>query len=309
MEPFDFDCKSTLSPRYTEALSKIDNAIEDLAIKNDLTPNNVRVLSNLTRRLYNQLLTHLERSKIASDLQKSIEQVLSFSDIPDQIISKCDSISKRFPEEFHNVSYDFTNLRAFKLPALEDAKNALVNLKNHGHRNDVEPILSLLELRFIHFTLYKGAEELQNTISSMMVNDMHRNDPNNFSKERFEQILKELQEAKKEASIFSEKLKKKKEKYHKEKQVNENLTMNLAALREEVAYRERIYSLEIERRDKELRQLRNIAHEHSLKQREIQALLSQIQTEKDKFISLETKYQLILTENERLSSQLRSQKK
>ena len=155
MTTFSFDpqCPSNLSPKYIDALSKIDATIDELAIRNDMTPNNEKVLTTITRKLHNDLLTHLERSRLVIDLQKSVEQVLSFTDIPDQILTKCEALSKRFPEEFHNVTYDFTNIKSFKLPALEDAKGALTNLKNHGYRQEAEPILNLLELIFLHYNL------------------------------------------------------------------------------------------------------------------------------------------------------------
>ena len=306
MTTFSFDpqCPSNLSPKYIDALSKIDATIDELAIRNDMTPNNEKVLTTITRKLHNDLLTHLERSRLVIDLQKSVEQVLSFTDIPDQILTKCEALSKRFPEEFHNVTYDFTNIKSFKLPALEDAKGALTNLKNHGYRQEAEPILNLLELIFLHYNLYQGVEELNSAISKMIVDERRKKDPNCLTKENFEDLRFQLQDAKKEASIYAQKWKKNKEKYHTQKQTNERLKMNLVSLRDEIEYRQKLYDIEIERREKELKQLRNVAHEHSMKLREVQALYSQIQSEKEKYNILEAKYQKLMIDHERLSAQL-----
>lgn len=321
MDSFDFDINSNLSPRYIETLNKIMNIIDDLELKDDLPSNNAKTLMNFARRLNNQLLTHIERSKLASDFQKLVDQVLSFSDVPDQIISKCDYISKKFPEEFHNISYDFRNLRSFKYPALEDCKNALINLKNHGQRNEVDPILKLLELRALHFNLFSNSEEILTSISEMMVKEMRRNDPNNLSKERFDDIIKELQETKQEAIKFSNKWKKAKEKNKKMKELNERLNTNISLMRDDFDYRQKVNLLEIERRDKELRQLRNVVHDYTMKQHEIQsvksqnqvlhtqiqALQSQVQGEKERYESLEAKYKILFNENERLKAQINNQ--
>lgn len=321
MESFDFDVNSNLSPRYIESLNQIMNIIDDLDLKDDLTTNNVKILMNFARKLNNQLLTHIERSKLASDFQKAIDQVLSFSDVPDQIISRCDFLSKKFPEEFHNISYDFRNLHAFKYPALEDCKNSLINLKNHGHRNEADPILKLIELRSLHFKLFTSVEELQTAISNMMVKEMHRNDPNNLSKERFEDILKDLYEAKQEAEKFSIECKKAQDECKTMKELNERLKANIVIMRDDFDYRQKVNLLEIERRDKELRQLRNVAHDHLQTQHEIhslnsqnqvlraqiQALQNQVHQEKERYETLESKYQILFNENQRLAAQIKKQ--
>lgn len=321
MDSFDFDVNSNLSPRYIELLNEIMNIIDDLELKDDLPSSNAKILMNFARKLNNQLLTHIERSKLASDFQKAVDQVLSFSDVPDQIISKCDFLKKKFPEEFHNISYDFRNLRSFKYPVLEDCKNALINLKNHGQRDEAAPILNLVELRILHFNLFTKAEGIQASISEMMVKESRRNDPNNLTKERFDDILKELQETKQEALKFSDKWKKAKSKYKTMKELNERLNANISLMRDDFEYRQKVNLLEIERRDKELRQLRNVAHDHSQKHHEIQSLKSQnqvlhaqiqslqsqIQGEKERYESLEAKYRILFNENERLAAQLKKQ--
>lgn len=321
MDSFDFDINTSLSPRYIELLNEIMNIIEDLELKDDLPSNNAKILMNFARKLNNQLLTHIERSKLASDFQKAIDQVLSFSDVPDQIISKCDFLKQKFPEEFHNISYDFRNMKSFKYPALEDCKNALINLKNHGQRNEVSPILNLVELRILHFNLFSKVEGIQASISDMMVKEMHRNDPNNLSKERFDDILKELQEAKQDVAKFANKWKKAKDKYKSMKELNERLNTNISLMREDFDYRQKVNLLEIERRDKELRQLRNVAHEHSQKHHElqslksqnqvlhaqIQALQTQMQGEKERYESLEAKYRILFNDYERLAAKIKKE--
>lgn len=321
MDSFDFDINTNLSPRYIELLNEVMNIIEDLELKDDLPSNNAKILMNFARKLNNQLLTHIERSKLASDFQKAVDQVLSFSDVPDQIISKCDFLKQKFPEEFHNITYDFRNMKSFKYPALEDCKNALINLKNHGQRNEVSPILNLVELRILHFNLFSKVEGIQASISDMMIKEMHRNDPNNLSKERFDDILKELQEAKEDVTKFANKWKKAKNKYKSMKELNERLNTNISLMRDDFDYRQKVNLLEIERRDKELRQLRNIAHDHTSKHHEmqslksqnqvlhaqIQALQTQIQGEKERYESLEAKYKILFNDYERLAAKIKKE--
>ena len=194
-------------------------------------------------------------------------------------------------------------------------------MKNHGQRNEVDPILKLLELRALHFNLFSNSEEILTSISEMMVKEMRRNDPNNLSKERFDDIIKELQETKQEAIKFSNKWKKAKEKNKKMKELNERLNTNISLMRDDFDYRQKVNLLEIERRDKELRQLRNVVHDYTMKQHEIQsvksqnqvlhtqiqALQSQVQGEKERYESLEAKYKILFNENERLKAQINNQ--
>lgn len=296
-----------LFAKYKETLAKIIESIEELELRGDLTENNASTLIRFTQRLNNETATHFEHSQVASDLLKAVDQVLSFSDVPDQISTRCEVLAKKFQEEFHNVSYYFSNLHSFKRPALEDLNNALINLKNHGQRNEVEPILKLVEVRFYHFDLFSNTEQLQKIISELMIKEIREKDPTTFTKEKYENMAKELQELRDHNEQLQIKLKKKKEKCQKLKQLNEKLTMKNTTMKEDFEYKEKSYLLEIEHRDKEIKRLRSMVYEGNLDQQETQLLKSkiailnqQIAEGNERFVRLQDDYQFLLNETHRM---------
>jgi hypothetical protein len=281
------------SPRFLDCLSKVDTAIEDLTFRHELSENNVQGLTKQTRRLYNDLLDNKERAKIASDLRNLVDQILSFSATGDQILTLSEDLQRRFPEKLHNISFDFTNFRAFKYLALKDALDSLNNLSSHGYRCEVQPILTLTELRMIQWTLHSTVNSLQESISEMMIRDHKMQNPDDLSREKFTTMMSDLDLAKQETVKFSDKYHKTKQKLKKERELRETITLSLQNAREDFE-RERIkWGMERERKERELASLGNVAHDHFVLQCEMESLRAQLAVERERVANLQTKYQAL----------------
>ena len=287
----------TLSPKYLEILSHIDSAIEDLEAEAELSANNVQCLTRHTRHLHNDLLTNGERARIASDFRRSVEQVLAFSAVGDQILSKSRDICERFTEELHNVSFDFCDFRAFKYPALRDAEGSLEHLSQHGYRSEVAPLLRLLKVRILQFTLYDGAAKLLDAIAEMAIGKTQTKEP---TRADIEALEKQVDEARAESMKLLAKSKRSKDKLRKEREMNGNLVESLQRTREQFETQQRKWQLEIERRDKELATLRNVAHDRIILQREVENLRAQLAVQKERADNLQAKYDALTREAIRL---------
>jgi hypothetical protein len=216
----DRKCPNPLSARFLEPLSKVDRAIDDLLLARDLTPGNRQTLERITQRLYSDLIENKERMTIVSDLRLAVDQILSFSAIGDQILCKGQELQERFPEKLRTVSFDFTNFQSFKYLTLKDALDALQMLASHGYRAEVRSILSLVELRMTQFTLHDSVNQLQESIYEMMIQAHKKANPDDFSKERFTSLLKEVDIARQEAQKFTGKHRATKKKRQKEREMN-----------------------------------------------------------------------------------------
>lgn len=287
----------SLSPKYLEILSHIDSAIEDLEAEAELSPNNVQCLIRHTRHLHNDLLTNGERARIASDFRRSVEQVLAFSAVGDQILSRSRDLCERFTQELHNVSFDFCDFRAFKYPALRDAEGSLEHLSAHGYRSEVAPLLRLLKVRILQFTLYDGAAKLLEAIAEMSIGKTQAKE---LTKADFESLQTRLDEARAESMKLLAKSKRSKDKLRKEREMNGNLVESLHRAREQFEMQQKKWQLEIERRDKELATLRNVAHDRIVLQREVENLRAQLAVQKERAESLQTKYDALTRDAIRL---------
>ena len=292
---FDFDLSGTqksnpLSPRFLEILSHIDTAIEDLETQAELSRNNVQALTRHTRHLRNDLLSNGERARICADFKRSVEQVLAFSAVGDQILTKSRDLCNRFKEELHNISFDFTDFRAFKYPALRDAENSLEHLSQHGYRSEVSQILKLVKIRIMQFTLYDGAGKLFDAIAEMTVDQAPKKE---LTKEDFEALELRAEEAHAEAQKMLAKAKRAKDKLRKERDMNGNLVESLQRVREQFDNEKKRWQLEIERKDNELTKLRLLSHDRIILQREVESLRAQLKVQKDRADSYQTKYELL----------------
>lgn len=276
--------------KLTETLAHIETIIQDLDIRNELSRNNVHHIMRLTRPLYNDELPMQDKIRIAGDLKNAIEQILSYSDIGDQLLSKANQLIRQYPEEFHNVTFDFTNFKAFKFVAMTDAQFALSAIRKKGV--NTKSVSDLLELRIIQYQLYDYSSKVSNMISEEIYREGRKNDPNNLTRERFDELSKDLEEARQSASKYSQKYKDAKRKLQEKDSEIESLQYKIGSIREEYEDRIKMMRMNMENKDKEITNLRQTAHEHVLKQREIVSLRAQLVTEKEKYSALYAKYQV-----------------
>jgi hypothetical protein len=282
------------SAKFLEVLSKVDRTIDDLLLAHELSQGNAQTLERLTQRLYSDLIDNKERTRIASDLRTAVDQILSFSAVGDQLLAKSQELQERFPEELGNVSFDFIDFRAFKYLALKDALDALQMLSTHGYRKEVQSILALAELRMVQFTLHDSVNQLQEAISEMMIQVHKRENPDNFSREKFAGLLKELEIARLETQKFSDKHVATKKKLRKEREMNSTLLHSLERAREDFNLERQKTQVEMERRNQELAKLRGIGHDHALLLREMESLRAQLSVERERAARLQTKYDLLM---------------
>jgi hypothetical protein len=75
--------------------------------------------------------------------------------------------------------------------------------------------------------------------------------------------------------------------------LRETVTVSLQNARESSEREQMKAAMDAERKDRELANLRNIAHDHFLLQREMESLRVQLAVERERVANLETKYQAL----------------
>jgi hypothetical protein len=254
-----------------------------------MSPPNAECLYRYTHRLYGDLIDNKERARLAADLRGSVDQILSYSVIGDQILSKSRALKERFPAELHNVSFDFTEFHSFKYLAIKDALDSLSTLSSHGWRREVQSILDLTELRMTQFTLHDGVNQLKAAISDLIVQARKRESPDDMSREKFAALLKELEVARSDAQNWLEKRQRTKKKLLSEREMSANLVSSLQRARDQFERDTQRMQIDMQRKEKELERLHGIGYDRMVLLREMESLRAQLAVEREHSANLRTK--------------------
>ena len=287
------------SEKIDTLLSQVANNLEDLFKLNDLSQNNFNCLLHLTRILRDDSMKPNDRDKKSIDLRNSIDQILNSSMVADQILIQGNSLAKRFPTELDNISFDFRNFKNFKALAIQDALDSIKTLKNHGFDKDTVNIFSLLQIRSLHFEIYSIVQQIVTCCTDLMATNHVK--VQQFTKEHYNQMQKELEESQLNSKKLLVELETVQKELEKEQKTNRKLIDSIENVRQDMEKMKRIHHIELEKRDKEIRGLRNVAAQSLFNSQEVQLLKAQLAALNERYENLQMKYAALEDQNDRFN--------
>lgn len=261
---------------FPALLSRIDDIIEELVLVKEIEDQNYRILLSMTVKLRDQQLENLKRIQLCSDLKKSVEQVMAYSTVSDQIVCQFEQLKKKYPKQLNNVFYDFRNPETFKEPALVMSINVLISLQVQGFGSDVNKCLDLMKIRHLQYKLITNCDELHKKAFSIATYSNTLSDEPDYSQQKFDAISAELAKYREEVRRLQEENKSLHEKLAEEKSRNDILSRTMNQLSEEKLQLEKKFGMERTEYNIRIQQLVKTASASADKDNEIALLREQV---------------------------------
>ena len=146
----------TVLQSFITVLSQIDIQVDELSMIMEVNEENRRILLGYTNQIREHLLDDLERERIIRDLSSAYNQVLEYSTISDQILTRSIVLLKKYGQELYNTHFDFGDISSFKENVIVDTESVLNSLKMKVQDIDIKQMLILIRNRKIQVSLWNA---------------------------------------------------------------------------------------------------------------------------------------------------------